>query len=75
MLPITRRNDGSLINDRVERIELLFFSTYLIPNQRSVWTSNYNGIRPYFKLLQRHEKFMLGTVPSKRTSISFGHPV
>lgn len=59
MLPITRRNDGSLINDRVERIELLFFSTYLIPSQRSVWTSNYSGIRPYFKLLQRHEKFML----------------
>lgn len=54
MLSITRRNDGSLINDRVERIELM-------PNQRSVWTSNYNGIRPYLKLLQRHEKFMLGT--------------
>lgn len=75
MLPITLRNDGSLINDRIERIELLFLKTYLIPNQRSVWASNYNGIRPYFKLFQRYKKFMLGTVPGKRTSNSFGHAV
>lgn len=40
MLPITLRNDGSLINDRIERIELLFLKTYLIPNQRSVWTGH-----------------------------------
>lgn len=51
----------------IELKELLFLKTYLIPNQRSVWTSNYNGIRPYFKLFQRHKKFMLGTVPGKRT--------